>query len=363
MPFASKDPEPGSASKHPDVGTVATSIRPGFVKESGRCLLVPILIALIILCLATLSSFLVGEGDVTTSRALAALFGADDEEAHFVVFELRMVRTLLGVTVGIALGAAGSLLQAATRNPLAEPGLLGVSAGASFAVVVAISLGSSAAGLHIWVAVAGALGGCLLVLLVSQVRGVGDDPVRLVLAGAAFSSMLMAMTTLLLLFDQRTADEIRFWIIGALGGRSAEILSWTAPMILCSLIVMLVLVRPLASLALGEQIATGLGHNPRLTRLLTLIVVAFLVGAATAAAGPIAFIGLIVPFAARALVGTDIRRVLWMAVLLGPSLVLVADVLSRLAVRPYELPIGVITAIIGAPVLVAVVRSQRMPSL
>jgi len=331
--------------------------------SSARSLLIPMLIALAFLSLATLASFVVGAGEVTPARALTALFGQRDAEAHFVVFELRMVRTMLGISVGVALGAAGSLLQAATRNPLAEPGLLGVSAGASFAVVLAISFGSSAAGLHVWVAVAGALGGCLLVLMVSQVQGVGDDPVRLVLAGAAFSSMLMALTTLLLLFDQRTADEIRFWIIGALGGRSADILSWTAPMIIVSLAIMLVLIRPLASLALGEQVATGLGHNPRLTRLLTLIVVAFLVGAATAAAGPISFVGLIVPFAARALVGSDIRRVLWMAVLLGPSLVLVADVLSRLVVRPYELPIGVIAAVIGAPVLVFVVRSQRVPTL
>jgi iron complex transport system permease protein len=319
--------------------------------------LIPILLGIL------LFSLLVGAGDVSIPRAWAALMGADDPDAHFTVFQLRGVRTLLGLSVGIALGAAGTLLQAATRNPLAEPGLLGVSAGASFAVVIAIALGASAASVHVSVAIVGAVIGCMLVLLVSQVRGVGDDPVRLVLAGAAFSSLLMAFISLLLLYDQRAADEIRFWIIGALGGRPLDVLNWTAPIIAISLVCSLLIVRPLASLALGEQMATGLGHNPKMTRLYTLLIVAALVGAATSAAGPIAFVGLVVPFVARAFVGSDVRRTLWLSLLIGPILVVFADICSRLVVKPYELPIGVITALIGAPVLVMVVRSQRMPTL
>lgn len=317
-------------------------------------------LCLMLLCVASL---LLGAGDIGLLPSLQALLGGSDDDACFIVFELRWVRTELALLVGLALGAAGVLLQAVTRNPLAEPGLLGVSAGASFAVVLAINLGASAASLHMGVAMLGALVGCVLVLLVTRMRGVGDDPVRLVLAGAAFSGMLGAFSSLLLLWDQRTADEMRFWVIGALAGRPLDTLDWSLPGLIGGLLVALLVVRPLAALALGERVASGLGHHPQLTRLGTLLAVAILVGTATAAAGPIAFIGLIVPYIARRLVGSDIRRTLGLSMLLGPCVLLLADVISRLLVRPYELPVGVVTAFVGAPILIAVVRNQRLPTL
>ncbi|MGK9067085.1 FecCD family ABC transporter permease [Stutzerimonas chloritidismutans] len=315
---------------------------------------------LLLLCL---TSLMLGAGDVGIARSLLALFGAADEQARFVVYDLRWPRTELGVLVGVALGAAGLLLQSVTRNPLAEPGLMGVSAGASFAVVLAIALGASAASLNLMVAVGGALAGCLLVLLVTQMRGVGNDPVRLVLAGAAFSGLLTAMSSMLLLQDQRTADEMRFWVIGALAGRPLDTLVWSLPGLIAGLVLTLPLIPALAALSLGERVASGLGHHPQVTRLVTLLAVALLVGTATAAAGPIGFVGLVVPYIARRLVGTDIRRTFGLAILLGPCIVLFADILSRLAVRPYELPVGVITALVGAPILIAVVRSHRLPTL
>lgn len=317
-------------------------------------------LCLMLLCVASL---LLGAGDIGILPSLQALLGGSDDDARFIVFELRWVRTELALLVGLALGAAGVLLQAVTRNPLAEPGLLGVSAGASFAVVLAINLGASAASMHLGVAMLGALVGCVLVLLVTRMRGVGDDPVRLVLAGAAFSGMLGALSSLLLLWDQRTADEMRFWVIGALAGRPLDTLDWSLPGLIGGLLVALLVVRPLAALALGERVASGLGHHPQLTRLGTLLAVAILVGTATAAAGPIAFIGLIVPYIARRLVGSDIRRTLGLSMLLGPCVLLLADVISRLLVRPYELPVGVVTAFVGAPILIAVVRNQRLPTL
>ncbi|CAM3837094.1 FecCD family ABC transporter permease [Ectopseudomonas alcaliphila] len=317
-------------------------------------------LCLLLLCVASL---LLGAGDIGILPSLQALLGGSDDDARFIVFELRWVRTELALLVGIALGAAGVLLQAVTRNPLAEPGLLGVSAGASFAVVLAINLGASAANLHLGVAMLGALVGCVLVLLVTRMRGVGDDPVRLVLAGTAFSGMLGALSSLLLLWDQRTADEMRFWVIGALAGRPLDTLDWSLPGLLGGLLMALLVVRPLAALALGERVASGLGHHPQLTRLGTLLAVAILVGTATAAAGPIAFIGLIVPYIARRLVGSDIRRTLGLSMLLGPCVLLLADVISRLLVRPYELPVGVVTAFVGAPILIAVVRNHRLPTL
>ncbi|MAE23402.1 iron ABC transporter permease [Pseudomonas chengduensis] len=317
-------------------------------------------LCLLLLCVASL---LLGAGDIGILPSLQALLGGSDDDARFIVFELRWVRTELALLVGLALGAAGVLLQAVTRNPLAEPGLLGVSAGASFAVVLAINLGASAASMHLGVAMLGALVGCVLVLLVTRMRGVGDDPVRLVLAGAAFSGILGALSSLLLLWDQRTADEMRFWVIGALAGRPLDTLDWSLPGLLGGLLMALLVVRPLAALALGERVASGLGHHPQLTRLGTLLAVAILVGTATAAAGPIAFIGLIVPYIARRLVGSDIRRTLGLSMLLGPCVLLLADVISRLLVRPYELPVGVVTAFVGAPILIAVVRNHRLPTL
>ncbi|WP_240724635.1 FecCD family ABC transporter permease [Halomonas borealis] len=316
-----------------------------------------------LLVLAALASLLWGAGEVGPARALAALAGHGDEEARFVVGTLRLPRTLIGIAVGLALGVAGALLQAVSRNPLAEPGLLGVSAGAAFAVAVALWLGASAATLRVAVAQLGALVGCVGVMSVVRLRGLGDDPVRLVLAGAAFSALLASLTSLLLLFDQRTADEIRFWVVGSLAGRRLDDLVAVLPSLALALAVTGLIARPLAALALGERVASGLGHRPGRVRALVVVAVALLVGGATAIAGPIAFVGLVVPFAARALAGPDIRRTLWLCLPLGPLMVLAADVVSRLVVAPSELPLGVLTALVGAPVLVAVVRARRLPTL
>jgi iron complex transport system permease protein len=310
-----------------------------------------------------LLSLMIGAGEVGPAQVVDYLLGSNDPDARFVVNELRLPRTIVGIMVGAALGVAGTILQTVTRNPLAEPGLLGVSAGASFAVVIAIAAGASVATLSVYVAIIGALGGCLFALAVARLNGVGDDPVRMVLAGAALSSLLGAMTSLILLVDERTADEIRFWTVGAIAGRDLSDVAHVLPVLAVGLIVVVVIARPLAALALGENVAQSLGHRPRVPRIGALVAVAIFVGAATAVAGPIAFVGLVVPFAARALVGPDVRRALVMSVLLGPSVVLLADVVSRVLVRPSELPLGVMTALIGAPVLVAVVRARRLPTL
>ncbi|WP_425356728.1 FecCD family ABC transporter permease [Vreelandella populi] len=315
---------------------------------------------LILVCLASL---LFGAGEVGPLRGLHTLLGEGDEEARFVLSSLRGPRALIGLAVGMALGVAGALLQAVARNPLAEPGLLGVSAGAAFAVALVLVLGASATTLRVGVAQLGALVGCLCVLGVARLRGVGGDPVRLVLAGAAFSGLLGALTSLLLLYDQRAADEIRFWVVGSLSGRRLEDLVVVAPSLIVAGAITLLIARPLASLALGERVATGLGHRPWLVRLLVIVAVALMVGAATALAGPIAFVGLVVPYAARALAGPDIRRTLWFCLPLGPLMVILADIVSRLLVAPSELPLGVLTAMCGAPVLVAVVRARRLPTL
>ena len=319
----------------------------------------------LIVCAASL---LFGAGAVGPVASLDTLMRAltgrvADDNAWFAIESLRAPRTAIGVLVGAALAVAGALLQAVTRNPLAEPGLLGVSGGATFAVAIAIALGADAATLRVPVAQLGALAGCLAVLAASRVRGAGDDPVRLVLAGAVLSGLLYALTSLVLLFDERTADEIRFWVVGSFAGRRPADVIALLPGLAVAALMVIGIARPLAALALGEHVASGLGHRPRLVRLLVVVAVALLVGSATAIAGPIAFIGLVAPFVARALVGPDVRATLWLCLPIGAALTLGADVVSRLVVRPSELPLGVLTALIGAPVLVAVVRSRRLPTL
>lgn len=321
------------------------------------------LILLTALVAVSVVSLLIGAGEVGPRRVLGLLHGVSDSEAQFIVWELRAPRTLIGIVVGIALGVAGALLQAISRNPLAEPGLLGVSAGAAFAVALALVLGASAATLRISVAQLGALIGCVCVLSVARFRGVGNDPVRLVLAGAAFSGLLGSLTSLMLLYDQRAADEIRFWVVGSLAGRRLDDLVAVLPSLLVAAIAVVIMARPLAALALGERAASGLGHHPTLIRWVAVGCVALLVGAATAIAGPIAFVGLVVPFVARAFAGPDIRRTLWFCLPIGPLIVLSADIISRVVVAPSELPLGVLTALCGAPVLIAVVRAKRLPML
>lgn len=328
-----------------------------------RSLIPSLLVTGFLLLGVCLASLLLGAGSVPVTDAFAVLGGQGSDEARFIVTELRLPRTLIGLAVGVALGIAGALLQAVARNPLAEPGLLGVSAGSAFAVALALLFGAGAATLTVAIAQIGALAGCLFVLAAARLQGVGNDPVRLVLAGAALSSLLLALTSLLLLFDERAADEIRFWITGSVAGRDLSSLTSVLPSLAIAGIITALIARPLASLALGERVAVGLGHRPGRLRLLVVISVALLVGSATAIAGPLVFVGLVVPFAARALVGSDIRRTLWLCLPIGPIVVIGSDILSRLIAAPTELPLGVLTALIGAPVLLAIVRARRIPTL
>lgn len=327
----------------------------------------PLSVCFTLICLILLTcillSLLIGAGSVNISQSWQALIGQGTEEATFIIRDLRFPRTLVALVVGMALGIAGALMQAVARNPLAEPGLLGVSAGASFAVAIALLLGASAATLAAGVAQIGALIGCFFVMAAARLQGQFKDPVRLILAGAALSSLLTALTSILLMYDQRAADEIRFWVTGSVAGRALDHLMAVMPYFVIAALLTLYVARPLASMALGEKVALGLGHNPRTIRYLVMLTVALLAGSATAIAGPIMFVGLVVPFAARALVGPDIRRTMIMCLPIGPLMIISADILTRVIAQPTEMPLGVLTAIIGAPVLMMIVRAKRLPTL
>ncbi|MGM0569898.1 FecCD family ABC transporter permease [Marinobacter sp.] len=330
---------------------------------ASRAFVPPLPVAVFFVLAAAVASLLWGAGPVGPADTWQLLTGSGSDEARFVVMELRLPRMATAMATGLALAVAGALLQALTRNPLAEPGLLGVSGGSAFAVTLAILLGASSATMTTLVAQAGALAGCSLVMLATRSRGLAADPVRLVLAGATVTGLLLSLTSVMMLADQRAADEIRFWITGSIAGTSLSDLAAVLPSMAVAGVLVVIVASPLAALSLGERAALGLGHRPGRIRALVVVAVALLVGGATALAGPLVFAGLVVPFIARAVAGPDIRRTLWLCLPIGPGLILVADTLARVIGAPAELPLGVITALLGAPVLLIIVRSGRMPSL
>ncbi|MEO3747960.1 iron ABC transporter permease [Plantactinospora sp. B5E13] len=317
--------------------------------------------AAVLLLVVVLASLALGSRPLSPGQVWHALVAPDGGEASIIVRELRVPRTLLGLTVGPALALAGVLLQALTRNPLAEPRILGVSAGASLGVVVAISVfGVGTLAGYVWFGVVGALLAGLLVFGIANRAREGASPVTLALVGVALDASLGAMVIALLTVDARTFEDYRFWVVGGLTGRDAAVAAQVAPFVLVGVLLAAFAARGLDALALGDDVARGLGHRVGLVRLAGGVGAVLLIGAAVAAAGPIAFIGLAVPHLARALVGADHRWTLAVAALLGPILLLAADIVGRLVVPPGEVPAGIVTALLGAPLLVVLVRRAKV---
>ncbi|MEO3977774.1 iron chelate uptake ABC transporter family permease subunit [Streptomyces sp. CAU 1734] len=284
-------------------------------------------------------------------------------EESFVVRELRLPRTVLGLLAGAALGLAGALMQGLTRNPLADPGLLGVNNGASAAVVTAISfLGIGSPIGYVWFAFLGAAAAYGIVYLLGS-TGRAVTPDRMVLAGAAVNATLIAYVSAVVIHDVSTFDEFRFWDVGSLAGRDLGVVIQVGPLILLGVVIALLLARPLNALALGDETGRALGARTERTRLLGAVAVALLCGGATAAAGPIAFVGLAIPHIVRMITGPDQRWVMAYSLLLAPVLLLGADVAGRLLAAPGELETGIVTAFLGAPVFIALTRRRRISAL
>jgi iron complex transport system permease protein len=305
-----------------------------------------------------------GAREVSLSGVLSALFGSADSTDQLVIRELRVPRTVLGVLVGAALGVAGALMQGITRNPLADPGLLGVSAGAALAVVVGITFfGLSSVTDYVWLAFVGAGVVSVLVYALGSVGRGGATPVRLTLAGAALASLLASFTSALILLNQQTLNEFRFWVVGSLAGRSLEVLGQVTPFILVGLGLSLFLAAPLNAMALGEDAARSLGARIGLTRGGTALAITLLCGAATAACGPIGFVGLVIPHLARRFCGPDQRWLMPYSALLGAVVLLGCDILSRIVARPGEIQVGITTAAVGGIAFVILVRQTRLAQL
>ena len=323
------------------------------------------MVAVAVLVLVAFASVAYGSKPIALGTVWDALFHVDRSvDDHLIVRELRLPRTVLGLLVGAALGAAGAVMQGLTRNPLADPGILGVEAGASLAVVFAIYLlDIGAFSGYVWFAFAGAAAaGAAVYLLGSLGRG-GATPVKLALAGAAMAALLSSLTSTILLLDVETLDQYRFWAVGSLVGRGTDTIVDVAPFIAAGLVIALLTGRSLNTLALGEDVARSLGQRVGLARVTAAVAVVVLSGAATAACGPIAFVGLTIPHVARAIVGPDYRWVLPYSIVLSPILLLGADVVGRVIARPGEVQVGILTAVIGAPFFVVLVRRRRLAEL
>lgn len=300
----------------------------------------------------------VGSKAVPLGDVWRALVSPDDSYNAAVVAS-RIPRTQVGVLVGAALAVAGAVIQGLTRNPLGDPGLLGVNAGASMSVVLVTAFLGAGLGRTVWAAIPGAVLAAVVVYVVGSGRA-GSTPVRLILAGAAVSAVLVAVVDAVSLAKPDVFDSYRFWAIGSLAGRTAQTVSLTTGFVVVGLVICLAMSRSLNAIELGDQAATSLGLAPGRTKALAALGATILCAAAVAAAGPIGFVGLAVPHVVRSFTGADHRWLLPYCAVLGPVLLIGSDVIGRVVARPGELMVGAVTAFVGAPFLVAAVRRGRV---
>jgi iron-siderophore transport system permease protein len=321
-------------------------------------------VAVLGLGVVVVASIAVGARNIPPPAVLDALLHGGRSDDDLVVLDLRLPRTVLGLLVGAGLGVAGALIQAMTRNPLADPGILGVNAGASFFVVLSVAaFGFTGVRSYLWFAFAGAIVTTVAVYAIGTAGRGRPSPVRLTLAGVALGAVLTGIGSGLTLLNPRAFDQFRYWSAGSLAGRDMSVVVAVLPFLGAGLVVALSVSRALNAVALGDELAVALGARLMRARLAGVLAVTLLCGAATAAAGPIGFVGLMVPHVARWLVGPDQRWIMLYSVVLAPILLLAADVLGRLVMRPGELPVGVVTAVLGAPVLIWLVRRSRASAL
>ena len=311
------------------------------------------------LALTCVASLAIGTENVSLATVWHAVADYSDSGDQWIVHDLRIPRTVLALVVGLALALSGSLIQAVGRNPLADSEVLGINSGAALFVVFAIAfLGKTGIWTYIWFAFAGAVFAMALVYLVGMTGRAAVTPVRVLLAGVAIGAVMDGIGFAIRLRRPRAFDNMRFWDAGALDGRSLDVAAAIAPFIVVGVVLCLFVARSLNVTALGDDLARSMGGNVARTQALSLVAVTLLAGAATAGAGPIGFVGLMVPHAVRRFTGPDWRWIIAYATLLGPALLLAADILGRVVIRPAELPAGIVTAFLGAPVLIWLIRKQ-----
>ena len=342
------------------MATATTQSPPRAIRlvRSGPVLLSGVVIGVGILLFAMVSSIAFGAADIGPNEVWAALFAFDSNSTnHLIIRTLRVPRALIAALVGASLAVAGAIMQGLTRNPLASPGILGINAGAAFAVVGAVFLFNiSSLRIYALFAIVGAALTAIAVYTLGSIGRDGPTPLKLTIAGAAFTALLSSLTTGILILNQRTLEQIRFWLAGSVAGRDLDLLFQALPYLGVGLLLSFTLGRQLTTLSLGEDVAKGLGQRTGWIRMLAALTVVLLAGGAVAVAGPIGFVGLVIPHVVRFFVGIDYRWVLPYAALTGAVFLIIADVSARLVLQPAEMPVGIMTAAIGGPFFIYLVR-------
>lgn len=320
-------------------------------------LLPGLLLCLVFLVLCLLWSITLGAADIAPRTVYDAIFSSDGSFQHLIIQTIRLPRVLSGIVVGAALAVAGALMQGLTRNPLADSGLLGINSGAALAVVLAVVLrGNPPLSEYAFFGFLGAGTAAVIVYALGSMGRGGATPLKLTLAGVIFTAFISAFTTAILIGDTETLDQIRFWTAGSFAGRDMALLSQTAPWILIGLVGAILISRQITTISLGDDVAKGLGQNTTLIRAIAAVFVVMLAGGSVAVAGPIGFVGLIIPHVVRFIVGVDYRWIVPYSAVMGALLVTVGDVGARVIIRPQELPVGVIMAVLGAPFFIWLAR-------
>lgn len=328
------------------------------VVRSRPLLLIGLGVGVCLLLLSMLLSIAFGAANIAPTDVWNAIFAFDSSSTnHLIIRTLRVPRAAVAVLVGASLAVAGAIMQGLTRNPLGDPGILGINTGAALGVVAAVFfLNVSSLSLYALFAFAGATLTAVAVYGLGSLGRGGPTPLNLTIAGAAFTALLSSFTTGVLILNQRTLEEVRFWLAGSVAGRDLSLLLQVAPYLMVGLVLAFSLGRQITTISLGEDVAKGLGQNTGWIKALSAVAVVLLAGGAVAVAGPIGFVGLVIPHMARFLVGVDYRWILPYAALMGGIFLIISDVAARLVLRPTELPVGVMTALIGGPFFVYLVR-------
>ncbi|MGC1310538.1 MAG: iron ABC transporter permease [Phormidesmis sp.] len=318
---------------------------------------------IVLSCLLLLGCFVasiaLGVADIGPVEVYQALVAPDGSTEHLIIRTVRVPRSLTALLVGSAVAVAGAIMQGLTRNPLADPSILGINAGAAFAVVMAVFwLNAASLSVYAGFAMVGAAIAAITVYSLGSLGRGGLTPLNLTIAGAALTALVSSLTTGVLILSQRTLEEIRFWLAGSVAGRDLALVVQVLPYLAVGLVLGLAIGKPLTTLSLGEDIAQGLGQNTLWVKGLAAIAVILLAGGSVAIAGPIGFVGLIVPHIVRFWAGADYRWILPYSAIVGAILLLLADIGARLIIQPQELPVGIVMPLLGAPFFIQLTRSQ-----
>lgn len=322
------------------------------------------LACIIILCICVIASLAWGSKNIGFSQAINALLNSSDTSFAALVVRERIPRTIFSIMAGASLGISGAIMQSITRNPIADPSILGVNTGASLFVVIGMAFFNiNSANQYIWLALLGAGITAVIVYFIASIGNGGMTPIKLALSGAATSAVLSSLVSAVILPRSDVMDSFRFWQVGSVSGATWESIRLILPFFIIGLIISIVATPALNVLALGDDVARGLGVNIGIIRIICAIAGVILCGATTAIAGPIAFVGLMIPHSIRLIFGSDLKGIVPMSAIGGAAILTIADVIGRVIGSPSEVQVGIITAFIGAPILILIARKAKVKAL